>query len=278
MGIKLITLSENTAGRPGFTAEWGLSILVQADGESILFDTGAGSVFLGNADKLGIHLQEGTQIVLSHAHADHTGGLRDALRRIGKTEVIAHPAIWELKYTKRPYEDKASYIGIPYVRDELELLGAEFNHSKIPVKLTENIWTTGEIPFKTDFETIEPVFYVKEENRLRADSIPDDLALIIRTPKGLVIVLGCGHRGIINTIYRAQEITGEKKIHTVVGGTHMFPKTEEQKMQTIQILKNVGIQKIGVSHCTGFHASVSLADAFKNAFFPNNAGTIYEVN
>lgn len=276
--IKLSTLSENASSKPGFAAEWGLSIFVQTDAENILFDTGAGFIALHNADKLGIQLQQANHIVLSHAHADHTGGLRDALRRTGKIDIVAHPAIWELKYTKRPDEDTAAYIGVPYVKDELELFGANFILSPKPIQLTENIWTTGEIPMVTDFEFIESIFYVKENGILREDTIPDDLALILKTDKGLVIVLGCGHRGIINTIYHAQRITAEERIHTIVGGTHLFPKSEEQQEKALKELKRIGVQKIGVSHCTGFDASMKLSKLFGDKFFFNHAGTVYRMS
>jgi len=276
--VRLTTLAENTAGKPGFAAEWGLSIFVQTDENTLLFDTGASDIVLRNADKLGIKVHSITRIVLSHAHADHTGGLRDVLKRTGRTEVIAHPAVWELKFTRRPHEDNAAYIGVPYVKEELEFLGADFKLSREPVRLSENIWTTGEIPMTTDFESIEPIFHVKENSIFRPDTIPDDLALIIKTEKGLVIVLGCGHRGVVNTIYHAQNITGEKKVHTVVGGTHLFPKTDQQKEKAIQTLKEIGVQKIGVSHCTGFDASMKLAQAFGDKFFFNNAGTVYTID
>ena len=158
MKIRLTTLNENSAGRPGFAAEWGLSFFVEADGQTVLFDTGASDITLRNVDRLGIKIPAGTPIVLSHGHADHTGGLGPVLRRIGKTRVIAHPAIWEKKFTQRPWEDTAADIGIPYERAELEHLGADFLLSTKPVRLSKNIWTTGEIPMVTEFESIEPIF------------------------------------------------------------------------------------------------------------------------
>jgi 7,8-dihydropterin-6-yl-methyl-4-(beta-D-ribofuranosyl)aminobenzene 5'-phosphate synthase len=273
--IRLTTLSENSAGRPGFCAEWGLSFFVEADNRKILFDTGAGNAVLHNADRLGIDIPAATPIVLSHAHADHTGGLDPVLRRTGKTRVIAHPAIWESKFTRRPYEDAATDIGIPYTRQALEGLGADFELSREPVQISENIWTTGEIPMVTSFESIEPIFLVRENGSYRPDTIPDDQALVLRSEKGLVIVLGCAHRGMINTIHHAQAITGEQKVHTIVGGTHLFPKTEAQKDQAIAALRKMGIAKIGVSHCTGFDASMRLSREFGDDFFLNNAGNIY---
>jgi len=273
--IRLTTLCENSAGKPGFAAEWGLSILVEADGRTILFDTGASDITLRNADRLGIDIPSGTPIVLSHAHADHTGGLAPMLRRIGETQVIAHPAIWEEKYTRRPYEDTAADISIPYEKKQLEELGAHFQLSREPVQLSENIWTTGEIPMITDFESIEPIFHILKNGEFQPDPILDDQALIIRSREGLVIVLGCAHRGMINTIRHAQHITGEQRVHTIVGGTHLFPKTEEQKQKAIAALREIGIRKIGASHCTGFDASMKLAHEFGDDFFVNNTGSIY---
>jgi 7,8-dihydropterin-6-yl-methyl-4-(beta-D-ribofuranosyl)aminobenzene 5'-phosphate synthase len=166
-------------------------------------------------------------------------------------------------------------IGIPYKKEELERLGADFRLSTQPVRLSENIWTTGEIPMVTDFESIEPIFHVRENGGFRPDTIPDDQAMVLRSGKGLVIVLGCAHRGMINTIYHAQKITGEKSVHTIVGGTHLFPKTGEQKRKAIAALREIGVRKIGVSHCTGFDASVRLAGEFGEGFFLNNAGNVY---
>lgn len=271
--MKLTTLCENTAGRVGVLAEWGWSIFVQAGGMNILLDTGAGFAAIRNANKLGIDLKTTDKIILSHAHADHTGGLREILEQTKRPEVIAHPAVWIPKYKKERTEEPAVYNGIPFAREELEKFTA-FTFSKEPVLISENIMTTGEIPRTTDFETIESHFLVKNGKAMSQDDFPDDLALICKTEKGLVIVLGCAHRGIINTIQHAQQITGEKTVHTVTGGTHLYPKNDVQIEQTIRALKEIGVQHVGVSHCTGLHASMHLAEAFGDRFFFNNAGSV----
>jgi 7,8-dihydropterin-6-yl-methyl-4-(beta-D-ribofuranosyl)aminobenzene 5'-phosphate synthase len=191
--------------------------------------------------------------------------------------VIAHPSIWDLKYTKRPHEEHHSFIGIPFKRELLELYGANFILSKEPYQVSNNIWTSGEIPIVTDFESVEPIFFTKINNSYVPDTIPDDLALVVKSPKGLVIILGCSHRGMLNTIYHVRQITGEKRVHTIIGGTHLFPKTTEQRTKTIDALEKIGVEKIGVSHCTGFEASEMLSRVFGDRFFGNNTGSVIRI-
>jgi 7,8-dihydropterin-6-yl-methyl-4-(beta-D-ribofuranosyl)aminobenzene 5'-phosphate synthase len=278
MEIHITTLSENTAAIPGLLAEWGLSILAEVDGQKILLDAGLGNSTVHNALFLGMDLSTIDKIVLSHSHVDHTGGLRELLGTMRKqVEIIAHPDIWVPKYIKRPGEEDYRYIGIPFAREELEGLGASFVLDKEPVWITDHIVTTGEIPMLTDYEQIDPILYAREENDFRPDPLRDDRALVIKTDLGLVVITGCAHRGIINTLRHAQELTGVEAIDTVVGGTHLIRAGAEQLELTIANLQEMGIQRLGVSHCTGAQASIRLAEEFGEIFFLNNAGTSFTV-
>ena len=277
MQIKLTTLSENTASVPGLLAEWGLSILVETDNYKVLLDTGLGVSAAYNAAILGVDLSAVDRIVLSHGHLDHTGGLQHVLNVMRKKiEVIAHPDIWAAKYS-RTFSKKEKYAGIPFVRDALESWRASFRFSKEPVWITDNIVTTGEIVMHTEYENIDRDLFVKEDGELRPDPLRDDLALVIKSQTGLIVVLGCGHRGMINTLHHAQKITGVEQIHMVVGGTHLLHASREQMDLTIAELKRLDIQKIGVSHCTGLQAAATLFKEFGDKFFFNNAGNIIKL-
>jgi len=279
MKLRITTLSENTAGTNentaglvNFLGEWGLSILVETDETNVLLDTGQSFSAAYNADIFGIDLSRIDRIVLSHGHFDHTGGLRKVLRKMRKrVEIIAHPDIWTAKYSRRGGKDR--YIGIPFQRQELESLGASFNLTTEPVKITDNIMTTGEIPMVTDFEEIDPELVIEDGNGWQPDKLLDDQALIINTEPGLIVILGCAHRGLINTLYHARQLTGVKRVHTVLGGCHLFNASEERIRSTIAVLKELDIQKLGVSHCTGMPAAVIMAQEFGDKFFFNNAGT-----
>jgi len=149
MECRITTLAENTAGAPQILGEWGFSALMKADGMTVLMDTGRGHAITHNAELLGVDLTKTDAIVLSHAHADHTGGLQPALERIRRdVPVIGAPEVLDEKYstwgTTTP-----RYIGIPYQKAELESLGARFNLSNEPIRLSKNLMTTGEVSMVT---------------------------------------------------------------------------------------------------------------------------------
>ena len=277
MKLRITALSENTANMGEFLAEWGLSILIETDEVNILLDTGSTISVCHNANTLGIDLNKVDKIVLSHGHHDHTGGLRQVLGRMKKeVEIIAHPDIWTAKYSRR--KGKADrYIGIPFQREELESLGAKFNLTIKPVEITDDIMTTGEVPMTTDYEEIDSHLWVKEADAWKPDKLADDLAIIINTELGLVVVLGCAHRGIINTLYHAQRLTGRKEIHTVLGGSHLIDTPEERIWLTVAALKELGVQRLGLCHCTSLPAVALLAREFGDKFLFNNTGTVLEL-
>ena len=273
MAVRITTLSENSVAVPDVIAEWGFSLLVEIDGLTLLLDTGASNSVIHNAGMLGVDLKKVDKIILSHGHYDHTGGLQNVLRAMRKKiEIIAHPDIWAEKYARQ--QDVYHYVGIPFQRQVLESLGASFNLSNGPVRFTDTVLTSGEVPEITEYEQIEPGrFWVKEEGEMKPDPLADDLAVIINTTPGLIVILGCGHRGLINTLRHAQKLTRRQEIRLAIGGCHLIGSSPERTWMTINTLKEMDVQSIGVSHCTGLPAAAVMARELGDRFFFNNAGT-----
>ena len=162
-------------------------------------------------------------------------------------------------------------------REELERLGAHFTLTREPVWITDSMVTTGEVPMVTDYEKVDPMLFVKQGNDFCPDLVADDLSLIIKSDKGLVVLLCYAHRGMINHIIRAQNLTGEMDIHAIIGGTHLVSASQSGLDKTIAALKEMNIRKLGACHCTEFKALARLSTEFSDAFFLNNAGTQIEI-
>ena len=275
--LKITTLSENSVASTVMNAEWGLSILVEAGEQKILLDAGGGNTAAQNAHRLGADLGLIDTIVLSHSHSDHTLGLVPVLSSTkDDIPVLAHPEVWDLKYARNKRTGKYYFLGIPYRKEYLESIGARFELSADPQWITPDICTSGEESMTTEYEQIPDTLFKKIDDRYVPDAIADDLSLFIRTELGLVIVLGCAHRGVINVIRHAQTVMDTDTIYMVVGGTHLFTADDHRLERTIADLRDIGVVWLGVSHCTGFKASAALSMAFPDSFFTNNAGTVIE--
>ncbi|MCK5578826.1 MAG: MBL fold metallo-hydrolase, partial [Planctomycetes bacterium] len=248
---------------------------IESQGLRILFDTGQGRTLIDNAQNLDKDLAYLSHVILSHGHYDHAGGIELLINNKKDFIVIAHPDIFQKKYGKLPNEE-SRYIGISVEKETLEKK-TRLNLSREPFVINEYIRTTGEIPMQTKYEKIDASLFVRQGNKNIPDEVPDDLALILETEKGIVVVLGCSHRGLINTLYQVTELIGHKNIYAIIGGLHLERASSARITRTIKSLNDFNLQKIGVSHCTGFRAAVKLYNAFGEKVFVNRVGHVLEV-
>jgi 7,8-dihydropterin-6-yl-methyl-4-(beta-D-ribofuranosyl)aminobenzene 5'-phosphate synthase len=168
------------------------------------------------------------------------------------------------------------YIGVPHPRQLVESKGARFTFSREFRQIEPGLWLTGEVPRRTVYENGDRYLVVKTQNGRVNDKLLDDQSVVIETEKGLFIILGCCHSGIINTLSYIVEKMGQNCIHAVIGGTHLGPVSEEQRNKSIEALKGFDIERIGVSHCTGLKTACRLAVEFGDRFFFCNVGTTVE--
>jgi 7,8-dihydropterin-6-yl-methyl-4-(beta-D-ribofuranosyl)aminobenzene 5'-phosphate synthase len=262
MATRLTIITENTVvgKRDGLYAEHGFSLFLERPGLRVLFDTGpAGIATLHNAASLGIDFRSADAIALSHGHADHTGGLLGVLRTAGKAmPVHAHPGIFEDRYGKRA-DGNIRYAGMPYKREALEGLGATFDLSFEFRAIADGVYLTGQIPRRRPFETGDAELYIRRNGSLVQDPLLDDQSLVVGTADGLLVILGCCHAGLVNTLDQVRALLPGRPIHAVVGGTHLGFAPAEQLEQTAAILRTLDIRMVGLSHCTGLKAGAFLA-------------------
>jgi len=274
--VTVTILCDNSVAGPGVLAEHGLSLHVDADGRTFLFDAGASGVFMGNAARLGIDLSQPAPVVLSHGHYDHTGGLAALLSAWGGREVIGHPEVLAAKFS-RQRSRPARAIGSPQSKRQLSRLGATFKLSAEPQQIAPGVVTTGVIPRTTDFEHIPSHFAVRRGRNLARDSFDDEQAVVVRTRRGLVVILGCAHRGLINTVRRAIELTGDGRVRAVIGGTHLAAAEPPQVERTIEEMRALGVDRLVACHCTGFGPAAELRSAFGESFSPGGVGVTFRL-
>ncbi len=278
-GVTLTVLCDNTAAmKEGIRAEHGFSVLIETGGKSILFDTGQSGVFWRNAEVLGKNLMDVETVVLSHGHYDHTGGL-GRLAAAGKPfRVVAHEDVFKPRYKKQK-DGSLKYIGCPFEQNYLESRGLSFEFVTGHVEIVPGVFFVSEVPRSTEFETGDPLLVGRDQaGRIVPDPFRDDASLYVKTPEGLVVVLGCSHRGVVNILKRILTLEGDVPILSIIGGTHLARVDNEQVEGTIEVLKGLNIRTIGVSHCTGLEAAESLKQAFEERFFRAMAGVIVEID
>ncbi|MEM0449716.1 MAG: MBL fold metallo-hydrolase, partial [Methanomassiliicoccales archaeon] len=262
--MRIVTLVDNCAGLPyaqskvikssstktkGVFAVHGLSLFVENDkGHKILIDTGPSeTVILNNLETMDLKPTDFQAVFITHGHFDHVGGLIPFIKE--KIPIFTHP----MTFKGKRYSLRANTkVDISSPTNVLEaLFQAKMNLFSTSIELMPGVKTSGEIPRITDFE--RPLNFLRDErDKITEDFIIEEQAIYISTKKGLVIITGCAHSGIVNIVTHAKRTTGSK-IHMVIGGLHLGEASQERIRITMDQLKNLGVDKIAPLHCSGFN-------------------------
>lgn len=270
-------------------AEFGISFLVEVRTRHrwtrILFDTGLSpGVLLNNCEALGIDVSQIDQVALSHGHPDHYGGVYGLLRAIGRrVPVVTHDDAFLPRYALMPDGRTAANYNASLRRDDLEHAGAAIVAATEAVELTTGTITTGEIPRTSAFEGPReskdfhgPGLYQVKDGRFGLDEVVDEVALVVNVRQaGLVVLTGCGHAGVINSVHAATALTGIDRVALIAGGFHLgFPTTPAENVaKTLEAMQDLTPSHVMPMHCTGVVGVAALRTGLPNAFVHPSVGT-----
>jgi 7,8-dihydropterin-6-yl-methyl-4-(beta-D-ribofuranosyl)aminobenzene 5'-phosphate synthase len=268
-------------------AEHGLSLLItvyqKENRRSILFDTGYSQIgVLHNMERLGINLKEIEAIVISHGHMDHTGALNSILDKAPRPlTLVVHPG--GFLHPRYFSLDDGTRLLFPQtlVRTELESRKVEIIETKTPKLIVDNmVLVTGQVERTTEFEKGLQNAVVEINGKPEKDTIPDDQALVIHLrDKGMVVISGCSHAGIVNTILFSRKVSGLEKLHAVLGGFHLSgPAFEPVIEKTIEVLIKMAPKVIVPMHCTGWNAIQRFSKALPFSFILNSVGSRFTLS
>jgi 7,8-dihydropterin-6-yl-methyl-4-(beta-D-ribofuranosyl)aminobenzene 5'-phosphate synthase len=258
-----------------FRAEHGLAFVITAPTGQILFDTGqSGDALVHNAAQLGLDLGQMDALALSHAHYDHTGGLEAFLPKSRPgLPVYAHPDLFRERYAIK--DGEARSIGLRMAPADLASCST-LNLSDAPVKILPGVWTTGEITARTEFDGRSSHHYIKTDKSWQPDPYRDDMSLVLEAQSGLILLCGCCHAGLLNTLAHVRRVFNQEII-AIVGGTHLANLDADTLEHIIKSLLTTGAGKVPslyLNHCTGERSLAALAKAFGEKVNPCPAGMV----
>src|SRR5712692_6046095 len=234
-------------------AEWGFSAVVEADEVRLLFDTGlAPDTVTANAMALHVDLRGLHGIVISHWHRDHTGGVLAVLAAMGASpdrpaRIYVHPAIFDAKLQRDAPDRQVN--ALRENRSAIQQAGGSFQLSAAPREIAPGMVLTGSVPRVDPDDQKLPVDFLSADTRAR-DTVPDEQSLVVNTRDGLIVLTGCGHAGIVNTVQYVKQLFPARSIYAVVGGFHWFASSETDISRAGDRLKTLGVSRVVGAHCT----------------------------
>lgn len=263
--MKVTVLSTMLVGnaREG-VGEWGFAAVLEVDGRRWLIDTGARpETVLKNAQELKVDLSTIADVVITHNHDDHTGGLLTLRREMAKKNPQALSRAWVAKgiFTSRLDRQGREAGGLLPIKAEYEKLGGTFVEYDAPTRLAPGVWMTGPVPRTYPEKNWSVSGQLQTPTGPIEDNVPEDSSIVIQTAQGLVVLSGCGHAGIVNTIEYAQKRVQNAPVHAAIGGFHLFAASDDTLTWTASKLKEARVQYFLGAHCTGIEAVFRIRQA-----------------
>ena len=284
--LKLTVVIDNcvpTGGSPSFLGEHGLSMLIETAGQKILLDTGKSDALIHNLSLLGVAPSSLDMVVISHGHNDHTGGLYHVLAHARKTmPVFIHEEAFKARFSMG--SGQMSFAGIPYRQEQLTTMGASWRFTHEPVEILPGLWLSGSVPRTNAYEIGDARLILRNADGTGEgtegcdihDEVTDDMALFYKSKKGLVVISGCTHSGLVNMVEHGLAITQCDRLHGWIGGTHLGPSAAHQQEETLTRLQGFNPEFVAANHCTGFKMMARLYATFGKRFIPAFVGTQIE--
>jgi 7,8-dihydropterin-6-yl-methyl-4-(beta-D-ribofuranosyl)aminobenzene 5'-phosphate synthase len=272
MPIEITTLIENSQGEhTGLITEHGLSFLIETGKSSTLFDTGRSNAFLKNAKLLGKRLDGVAHVVLSHGHYDHSGGFQSFVQSRADRAFTLHTGegFFAEKYAR--FNASYQYLGNDFDQEYIKEQGITHHTITGKTEIVPGVWALTHFKRNHAEETIHPRFVLRGQAGWVEDRFDDEVLLVVETGKGLVMLVGCSHPGILNMLDSVHQAFN-KPVYALLGGTHLVEADRPRVARSIQVFQEKGIEVLGINHCSGAEA-IKLATEHSSIHFHNSTGS-----
>lgn len=256
--MKFSFLVENRTNHEGILAEHGLSIYIETEEKTILFDAGASDAFAVNADRMGIDLAAADLAVISHGHYDHTGGIPLFCRKNRKAPVYLHKNAFRRSHGCSDGKIEKRMCGIRWTEEQRKQMEDRIRFTDGPVRITENIVITGTVPCAEGFEPSERFYYYNVNGEPVEDDMSHEQCLVIREEDGLYVFSGCSHRGVISALEAARAMFPGEPVAAFIAGMHLYETDAETRARVVDQVAEAQIGTVYPVHCTGIDAICDL--------------------